>query len=295
MPKRPYDMPPLAALSCFEAAARQQSFKTAAQELNVTPAAVSHRIKALEFELGVPLFRRHHRGVELTESGAWLLLAVQRGFETISEALSHLRAGPDSPDVTVRASTAVSSLWLTPRLAAFWKVHPDVTVAQMVSDAAVADQRCDLSIEYGPLDSSEDCRLLFQGRIQAVGSPHFAEEKGITALEDLMRGPLIHLNEEETGWTGWRDWFAALGLSLPRGRGYSVNNYVVALQAAQDGMGAVLGWTELVQDHIASGRLVPLVDEEIASPSDFYIRVHPHASDKAMLLCDWLASEAEGA
>ena len=91
MSKRPYDLPPMSALVAFETAARHVGFKAAARELNVTPAAISHQVKALETELGTPLFHRHHRGVELTETGAYLLVALQRGFETMAEAVDQLR------------------------------------------------------------------------------------------------------------------------------------------------------------------------------------------------------------
>ena len=110
MPKRPYDLPPLSALSSFEAAARHVSFKSAAQELNVTPAAVSHQVKALEAELGQQLFHRHQRGVELSEAGQMLQLAVQRGFDQISNMITQLRQDSQTRAVTIGATTAVSSL-----------------------------------------------------------------------------------------------------------------------------------------------------------------------------------------
>ncbi|MEJ2714520.1 MAG: LysR family transcriptional regulator [Acidihalobacter sp.] len=139
----------MTALTCFEAAARNVSFKKAAEEMSVTPAAVSHQIKALETDLECSLFRRHHRGVELTEKGAFLFVAIQRGFETISDAVAELRERPETVDVTIRSSTAVSSLWLTPKISAFWKIHPSITVSQIVSDVPGMHCRCDLSIHYG--------------------------------------------------------------------------------------------------------------------------------------------------
>ncbi|SFY45505.1 regulatory helix-turn-helix protein, lysR family [Paracoccus pantotrophus] len=134
----PHDFASMTALICFEAAARNMSFKAAAQEMNVTPAAISHQIKALERNLGCALFIRRHRGVELTEKGAFLLVALQRGFETISDAVSRLRDRPDAVDVTIRTTTAVSALWLTPKITAFWKIHPGITVSQIISDVATA-------------------------------------------------------------------------------------------------------------------------------------------------------------
>ncbi|NVO23939.1 LysR substrate-binding domain-containing protein [Donghicola mangrovi] len=295
MAKRPYDMPSMTSLACFESAARHSSFKLAASELNVTPAAVSHQIKALEVDLGRQLFRRHHRGVELSESGAYLFIAVQRGFEGISDAVGQLRLRMDRTDVMVHASTAVSSLWLTPRLAAFWKHHPETTVSQHVSDDPAAARSCDLSIEYGPLPEGgpDAIRPLFNGRIMALGSPRFRDQNRIGGLADLTHVPLIHLSAEDRDWTKWSDWFAALGLEMGEGRGFSVNNYVVALEAAQDDMGAVLGWTELLGDRLDTGKLVPLVPQGIDAPQDFYLRIHPEASTAAIRLADWLTAAVQ--
>lgn len=290
MAKRPYDMPSMTSLACFESAARHQSFKLAAAELNVTPAAVSHQIKGLERDLGRQLFRRHHRGVELSESGAYLFIAVQRGFEGISDSVSQLRIRAERTDVVVHASTAVSALWLTPRLATFWKHHPETIVSQHVSDEPVATSNCDLSIEYGPLpdDVPDSIRPLFNGQILALGSPAFKEQNRIETLEDLAHVPLIHLTAEDRDWTKWSDWFEGLNTDYEEGRGFWVNNYVVALGAAQDDMGAVLGWTELLGDRMATGKLVPLVPEGIATPKDFYVRIHPDAPPSANRLADWL-------
>lgn len=293
MPKRPYDLPPLNALVSFEAAARHASFKEAATELNVTPAAISHQVKALEQELNCALFRRHHRGVELTETGAFLLVSLQRGFEEIDSALDQLRSRSSRASVTVRATTAMSALWLTPRLAEFWKSHADISVSQIVSDAGEAGSDCDLSLHYGDLSrEAGHCRILFHDRISALGSPRFARQNAIGSVPDLARLPLIHLDAEGTDWTGWQDWFAAMGYRGTLKNTHRVNNYVIALQAAQDDMGAVLGWEGLTRSFVETGRLVKLLPESVSSPRDFYVKLHPHASAQAKLLFDWLAGSS---
>ncbi|TNF22620.1 MAG: LysR family transcriptional regulator [Rhodobacteraceae bacterium] len=295
MSKRPYDLPPLTALASFEAAARNDSFKAAAQELNVTPAAVSHQVKALERELGQQLFRRHHRGVSLTETGAYLLVALQRGFEEMAGAVDQLRARRHRPSVTIRSSTAVSSLWLTPRLGAFWRAYPQITVAQNVTDLGQGTDDNDLTIHYGDMArDSGDCRLLMHDCIKALASPRFAEAHPVSALADFADLPLIHVDRAETGWTSWRDWCRALGHDGPVGAGPRVNNYVIALQAAEDDMGAVLGWEGLTEGLERAGRLVPLMDAVLPSPLDFYIKVSPDASPQSLLLCDWLAGQGAG-
>ncbi|EAR51377.1 probable LysR-family transcriptional activator [Oceanicola granulosus HTCC2516] len=293
---RPYDLPSLTALSCFEAAARHLGFKSAARELNVTPAAVSHQIKALEADLGVRLFRRQHRGVELTETGAYLFVALQRGFEGISEAVRDVRAPAEAEDVIVQATTAVSAFWLTPQIAQFWKSHPEIVVSQIVSDAAAPAGRADLAIHYGPPPAGEaGVRLLFHDEIVAVAAPGFAAEHGVADLAGLAAAPLIHMAAEDTDWTGWPDWLAALGGPAPSGRRIAVNNHMIALQLARDGAGAVLGWTGLIGPLLEGGALVSPVPERLASPHPFHLRTHPRASAKALAFRDWLvAAQAEG-
>ncbi|MBR9653093.1 LysR family transcriptional regulator [Thalassovita aquimarina] len=294
MAQRPYNLPPMSALVSFEAAARHVSFKAAAQELNVTPAAVSHQVKALETELRQVLFRRNHRGVELTETGAYMLVALQRGFEEISDAVAQLRSDAASATVTIRASTAVSSLWLAPKLAEFWKTYPHIPVSQNVTDFPDHAPACDLSINYGHMDRDKgDVRFLFRDRIAALGSPRFAERHPIDAIADFARTPLIHMEMPTSEWTHWGDWCRELGYDGPVGGGYRVNNYVIALQAAQDDVGAVLGWGGLTGPLVGSGALVKLWPEEVASPRDFYIKLHPGASDHAAIVRDWLLSFAD--
>ncbi|WP_411036982.1 LysR family transcriptional regulator [Shinella sp. BYT-45] len=286
---RPYDLPSLTALACFEAAARKASFKDAAQEMNVTPAAVSHQIKALETDLGCSLFVRRSRGVELTEKGAFLFLSIRRGFEAISDTVAQIRDRRETVDVTIRTTTAVSSLWLTPKISAFWKIYPAVTVSQITSDVPGVSGPCDLSIHYGdPDENGVEHRILFQDRIVAMGTSAFAAQYRITSVEDLLKVPLIHMSNEENGWTTWADWFQALGRGAPKGRSFYVNNYMIALQAAQDDVGAVLGWDGLVKGVMDAGRLVPLVPETVASPVPFHLKIHAKATAQSRLFADWL-------
>ncbi|SMG53781.1 MULTISPECIES: LysR family transcriptional regulator [unclassified Paracoccus (in: a-proteobacteria)] len=285
----PYDFASMTALICFEAAARNLGFKAAAQEMNVTPAAISHQIKALEQDLGCALFLRRHRGVELTEKGAFLLVALQRGFETISDTVSQLRDRPDTADVTIRATTAVSALWLTPKITAFWKIHPEITVSQIISDVAATTSRHDLSIGYAATgDDSGEWREIFRDQIRAYGTLRFAKEHSISRVEDLLRAPLIHMNDDNNGWTNWSDWFRALGHPPPTGRGLFVTNHMIALQAAEDDVGAVMGWEGLMPRALQAGRLTCLVPESIPSPLAFSLRLSPRASKRARLFADWL-------
>ncbi|WP_342773817.1 LysR substrate-binding domain-containing protein [Histidinibacterium lentulum] len=279
----------MTSLVCFEAAARNLSFKAAAAELNGTPAAVSHQIKSLEREIADRLFRRQHRGVELTETGAILFVALQRGFEGISETVAAIRARRPEEEVVIQATTAMSAFWLTPRISGFWQSHPEIVVSQIVSDTGIASESADLVIHYGQMpDDGGDYRVLFHDRIMALGSPTYAGARRIRGVADLLEQPLIHVTAEDRGWTGWADWFAALGHGAPTGRRHPVNNYMIALQMAQDGVGAVLGWDGLVGPLLEGGQLVQLVPETVASPHPFFLKLHPRASHNARVFCDWL-------
>ncbi|SPJ23688.1 LysR substrate-binding domain-containing protein [Palleronia abyssalis] len=290
--KRPYDLPSMTALVCFEAAARHQSFKTAARELNVTPAAVSHQIKALETELGRDLFRRHHRGVDLTEMGAFLFVNLRKGFEGMSDTIREIRGRAETDDVVVRATTAVSAFWLTPKISAFWKTHPEIVISQIVMDTAASSGSTDLGIHYGPVNTEMDAHhVLFRDRIVALASPEFAERIPSLSLKALAGAPLIHVAAADTDWTGWADWFSTVSDMTPTGKSITVNNYMIALQMAQDGIGAVLGWERLVGPLLEAGKLVHLSDAAMPSPWPFYLAVHPRASPRARVFRDWLISQ----
>lgn len=289
---KPYNLPPLGDLACFEVAARHLSFKRASTELNVTPAAVSHRIKALEHELGQPLFLRNHRGVDLTEAGALLFVAVQRGMEGIAESVGRIRSRSVRSSVSIAATTAVSTLWLMPRLAGFLAQHPGIALSQAVQDGP-APEGVDLSIHYGDPDEVQDeTVVLMQDRILALGTPTFAARHDIRSLADLADAPLIYTRSGDPRWTCWPDWLRAVGGPAPRGPSFALNNYLVSLQAAEDHIGAVLGWEALLRPHLRGGRLVALVAEALPSPWPFYLRVHGRASANARLLADWLGAQA---
>lgn len=294
MSKRPYDLPSMSMLVAFEAAARHVSFTLAARELNVTPAAISHQIKALEAELQCSLFQRHHRGVALTETGAYLLVALQRGFEGMGDAIGQLRRQAVRASVTIGVTTAVSSLWLTPKLAQFWKSHADVSVAQIVSDTDEVPAKCDLSIRYGIVSRDlPGCSVLFRDRLMALGSPRFAARHPVSSVAELAALPLIHFDTHVAGWTDWHGWFHALGYTGPVSHSHRVNNYLIALQAACDDMGAVLGWVGLARPFLAAGQLVPLLADQVEPREDFHVSLHTQHSRRARVVYDWLLESAK--
>jgi DNA-binding transcriptional LysR family regulator len=293
MSRGPYDLPSLHALAAFEAAARHGSFKAAAAELNVTPAAISHQVKALEADLARPLFDRHRRGVDLTDGGRILAAALRQGFERLSDGVAAVRRSGLADAVTVRATTAVSQLWLTPRLAQFWKSHGRIAVNQVVTDRPAGPEPADLEIVYGPVDGDDPgCHRLFGDRIVMLAAPGVVDSADAGALAQLARLPLIHLDVAERAWSTWRTWFDALGHRGPIAEGVTVNNYTIALQVARDGVGPVLGWERLTRPLIEAGDLVRIGDHALPAPFDFAIRDRGPLFPRAALLRDWLVAAA---
>jgi DNA-binding transcriptional LysR family regulator len=296
MARRHYKLPPLTTLASFEAAARRLSFKDAATELNVTPGAVSHQIKALESELGAPLFSRHHRGVALTDQGVMLFQVLRKSFGQISATLARIRRPDEDVSVTISATTSISSLWLGPRLTQFWKEHAEVTVNQQVSDEVdgrLIHQSAELQIYYGDPKSEGHQKLrLFRDHLVPICSPGFAEACDDTSVEAIARMPLIHLVVDNSNWTNWRTWFDELGYQDEIAISRRVNNFVIALQLARDGIGVVLGWQRLVKPMIERGELVPLGNNIIRAPEVFFILSEPDdaISENARLLRDWLVA-----
>lgn len=289
-PNRAIGLPSMTALVSFEAAARRESFKLAADDLNVTPAAISQQVKALENELGIALFHRRARGVTLTESGVHLFGAIHKGFDGIARTIDHLREDTQIEDVSIQVTTAVSTFWLTPRLIRFWRNHGDISVAQTITDLHHATGRtCDLKIYYGgSSDESGDVRLLFRDRISVLASPEFLQRHGPVDLADLRRLPIVHVAAEDRRWIGWRQWAQLTGYQGGFGPRLQFNNYAIAAQVAQDGIGLILGWESLLQDVLGSGRLVRALDVSIDAPDAFYIAVREGAAAKAIVLRDWL-------
>lgn len=293
MARTHFNLPSLNALDAFESAARHRSFKRGASELNVSPSAVSHQVRALEADIGVALFERNNRGVELSRDGSALYAALAHGFGHIAQTVESLRRRSSTSDVNVMATTAMSHLWLTPRLGRFWRQHATVTVNQRVSDIPWTDEPHDLLVRYGDISAdSGECDVLFEDHLIPMANPEFARANQIETLEELAQLPLIHLNAPDRQWTSWEDWFEKMGYAGPVPDGLTVNNYVIALQAAQDGMGVVLGWERMTAPLLKTGSLQSFTGFRCIAPRVFYIRRSPNAGPQATLLRDWLVQAA---
>lgn len=297
MVRRYYDLPSLTALAAFEAAARHLSLKRAAEELNVTPGAVSRQVKALEADAGCALFLRRPRGVELTEEGEALYATLGRSFGQIAETYHRLQSTARTLSVTIGATTAFASMWLMPRLGAFWRAHQDITMNHAISDnpKELRTAAVDLRIRYGDgVWPDETSLLLFGDYLYPVCGPAFAAEAEVSKPEDLLALPLLRLSGVDTNWTDWEEWLRRAGVAGKPRSGRSFTNYVIALQAAQDDQGVALGWHSLVAPLVAEGKLSRLGDVEIPAPGAFYVtwNASRDLSPEAVALRDWLVAQA---
>ena len=243
-------LPSLNGLVAFEAAARRLSFTRAGDELNVTQAAVSRHVRALESDLGVALFHRAHRRVRLTPDGERLAQAVTLGLQHIARTVGDLRRVRHAGQLTIAASVAFSSLWLMPRLARFHAAHPDVRLRLVAVDrfddpAAVG---VDLTVRYG--DGRWPGMVathLFADEIFPVCSPDYVARHGpFETIEDLLGESILRMDDLDPTWIDWPAWLDAMGVSTPSGQpGLRFHNYTLEVQAAVNGQGIALGWRRL--------------------------------------------------
>lgn len=292
MVKHHYGLPSLKMIGTFEAAARLKSFKDAADELHVTPGAVSHQIRSLEQELEIKLFLRQSRSVNLTQEGKDLYEVVSSSLNEIGQTVKKLRELNETQHISIGSTTAVLSMWLSQKIAQFWREYGHIQINQEVRDRPFRRPlSSDMIIEYSIKPPKEMSDILFEDTLLPLCSPKF-EGKGISKLEQLSKSYLIHLDAKETNWTSWANWFEELDYKGELSVRHRVNNYAIALQLAQDGMGVVLGWKHLVSPLIENGSLIPLTKYEIAAPGKFYlVRSSGNQKKYSKIFSDWLLSQ----
>jgi LysR family glycine cleavage system transcriptional activator len=294
---RYYRLPSLTSLAAFEASARHRSVKRAADELNVTPGAVSRQIKGLEEELGVPLFGRSQTGLTLTADAEALYAVLAQAFSRTAETVQVIRSGNRAKRVTLACTHAVGTQWLMPRMGGFWRRFPDITVDHLISDDARDFRRAevDLRIRYGfgawPDETSVP---LMTEMIYPVAGPEFARQHAGCAATDIPDLPLLHVEWVDAEWTGWDEFLRRAGIPHGALSGRRFSTFGVVLQACQEDQGLALGWHRLVRALIDTGRLLPFTDLKIASPGSYYLtwNTNREVSDATRTLRDWLIAAA---
>ena len=293
-------LPPLNAIRAFESAARHLSFTRAADELHVTPAAISHQVKALEEQLGVSLFRRLPRALRLTDAGQAALPTISQGFDKLAQGVEQMRAHCESGLLTISVSPSFGAMWLVPRLDRFRSQHPDIEIridgTDRLIDLTLDD--ADVAVRYGP-GGYEGVRVdyLFGQANTPVCSPALLSgEHPLRRPADLGHHTLLHVDWKDAE-ASWRMWLLAAGLhdiDPTRGPHFTMEN--MAVQAALDGHGVALVGDMLVADGLAAGRLVRPFDPSLSTPLSFaYYLLSAKDSDrlpKVEAFRDWLLDEA---
>lgn len=288
-------VPQIRNLQAFAAAGRLGSFKAAAEELNVTPSAISHRISSLEQFLGEKLFEASGRGAALTFSGRTYLQSIQRVFDQLDVATDKIKNRGVSGPLTIRLYPAFARRWLIPRLSSFAEMYPDVelnlVIVQEPLDFTLADT--DVAIEYtaGWL-SGYRCDTLMVEDVIALCSPQYIQSHGGSMLpENLDSYTLIHNSDRPEQWRWWRK---QVGLKAGHsGRNLNVSNRDAAVDAAAAGLGIALAHAPLIND--------ALLNRQVVSPFSFSVPVdHRYylvtTSDRAELprvsaFRDWILGE----
>jgi len=289
-------LPPLNALRAFEAAARHLSFTKAADELNVTQAAISHQVKALEERLGVSLFRRLNRALLLTDAGQGFLPPLREAFDRMAEATERLRGNDLRRVLTVTTLPSIAAKWLVPRLGRFRENHPDIDVR---IDASLhltdfARENVDVALRYGrgQWDGMHSVRLMTEDFFPVCSPALLLGEHGLHEPRDILHHTLLH-DDSRTDWTMW---FLAAGIEGGEPtRGPSFTDSSLVLQAAVDGQGVALGRSALAAADLEAGRLVRPFDISLAAEFAYYL-VCPQSTveyPKIVSFRDWLLAEAK--
>ncbi len=267
-------LPGLNGLRAFEAAARHLSFARAAEELHVTPTAISHQIRKLEDQLGLKLFQRRIRAVHLTREGEAYLPSVRAAFEDLRVATAKLRGIQTGGAVTVSTTTSLAVKWLLPRLGDFQARHPDIEV-RLTTTTKLVDlvaEGIDLGIRYGRGNwPGMDATWLMAEDIFPVCSPGLLTgARPLRRPEDIGLHTLLHLSLYPDE---WQHWLTAAGVParLAAGPGLTFDLNLMVLEAAADGLGIALGRTAYVEADLASGRLVKPFDFMLPAEAGFYL------------------------
>ncbi len=294
-------------LRAFTAVARHLNFRAASEELALTQSAVSRQIQSLEEEVGVSLFLRHTRAVELTSAGAQLLLAVSPALDRLDGVVRQIRQSAGRKSVSITTFASFASMWLIPRLEAFQRDHPDIDIRIDASDAAVdldlAD--VDLALRYGPAVSMPaHAQRMFGEQLTPVASPWLLKSgTRLKKPEDLSQFTLIEAGDAHRThleWLTWRRWID-LQMAEPVAKKFQPKrwlyfNYAYQMvQAALTGQGLVLARLPLVAESMANGDLVEaLPQRRMDSPMAYWTiaGARNSARPEVKAFCDWLALQS---
>ena len=295
------NLPPLNALRTFEAAARHLNFSRAADELNVTPSAVSHQIRDLEDRVGVSLFHRARKTLQLSEAGRILLLGVQNAFGTLSRAMDDLYALTHTPVLTVSVPPSVAMKRLVPRLENFRKRHPDIDVriSTDIELPGLGSGDVDIAVHYGVGEyPGLEAELLVANAVAPMCSPDLLKaDPPLLLPEDLRHFTLLHdTGGDEAGNPAydWDTWLSEHGVeNVDASLGLRFNTSADVLNAAVAGAGIAIGKTALAVDDLRTGRLICPFGAATREDAAYYVVHAPNKAvrEKVAPFRDWLFAE----
>jgi len=294
-------LPSLDTLRVFAVAARHLSFTKAASELHLTQSAISHRVRALEDELGVVLFNRLTRRLELTRAGQSLAQRVDRAVGDIARAVGDLDDESDERRLAVTMLPSVASRWLVPRLSRFHARNPDIEL-QVIADPSLLDLRSaaiDVAIRFGRgAYPGYAATVLMPDSVFPVCSPRLIAKHGpVNSIEDLLDLPLLHDSATEGDGSGsdWRSWLNHLDLGdLSWHNGQRFSDAGLLIEAAMLGLGVALGRASLVSDLVTDGTLVCPLPLSAPTAFSYHLLALPEAAalPKIVRFREWLQAEA---
>ncbi|MBQ4829427.1 LysR family transcriptional regulator [Alteromonas sp. MMG017] len=296
----------LNALKAFEASARHQSFSAAAQELNVTPAAVGQLVKTLEEWLDTALFHRMSSGktrLIATETAQSALPLIREGFDKLAQGVDILKDNSISGALTVAVSPAFAAKWLLPRLHHFQAIcaQTNVNLNTNLKPVDFASQRIDVGIRFGVGTwQGLSAEKLMDEEVYPVCSPTFLDDESrLSSVEGLLNETLIHDQsmDAHTGFPSWSSWLKKAGVAGPlTTKSIQINNSAAVLQSAIDGHGVALARSVMAKDDVAAGRLVRLFPNiSFQSPLAYYVVYRHECGDlpRIQAFKDWLYKEVE--
>ncbi|RFB78433.1 LysR family transcriptional regulator [Methylovirgula sp. 4M-Z18] len=293
LPKRRY-LPSLGSFATFEVAAKHLSFTLAANELNVSQAAISQQIRGLEKSLGVTLFIRKHNSLELTSHAQQLLSPVAGALDIICDAINGINAPSAPPLITCSGTNAAIACWLKTYVDRFRSKRPDVRFVLLASDEDDTLRNFD-EVDLSFICGNERCEVgeslyyLFPDIVQPVCRPAYLKRHGpfpdpqSLAHADLLDLHRKHWTSDAIGWhpVTWDDWFRANGFDVPHIAPIMIsNNYPLLVNAAVKGEGIVLGWRHLVASQVNDHALCVLFDAPVRVDRGYYLKVNRASLDK---------------
>ena len=298
-------LPPLNSIRAFEATARHLSFSKAADELNVTPGAVSQQVKVLEDYLSLKLFKRKNRMILLTDEAQVCLPLITEGLDKMSQAIDLIRELNSDKPLTITASPTFASRWLLPRLSSFQQAHPDIDVRIDASNdlADLVNDDIDIGIRFGTGDyPGLEADYLFSQNVIPVCNPALLMgETKLEKPEDLKNHTLLHAHGDyffiDSTHVDWEMWFATVGtkgIDARHGLHFSQHNLLV--EAAIRGQGVALVGDVVVNEELKTGQLVKLFEDTDIPLKFSYYLIYSNAKSnlpRIQVFRQWLLDEVK--